>query len=282
MKNNIISNGLLNGKKGIIIGIGNKDSIAYSIAKECSENGAELILTYLNDSFKKRVEPISKELKNVYGIFECDVSIPDHIDNLYEFVSKIWSNVDFIVHAVAFSDKNELTGRYINTSLKNFLNSMHISCYSLTNLAKVFEPIMINRNNSSSIITLTYYGSEKVMPHYNVMGVCKAALEASVKYLAVDMGQNGIRVNSISAGPIKTLAASGIGDFNYILNWNKNNSAMRRNVSQDEVGKAALFLLSDLSTAVTGENLHVDCGYHVIGMKAVDAPDIILKKDIKE
>jgi enoyl-[acyl-carrier protein] reductase I len=264
---------LLQGKRGIIFGVANDKSIAYSIAKECFENGAEIILTYLNDVFKKRVEPISKSL-NVKAIFQCDASKPEDIENLYEEVSKIWDKIDFIVHAVAFSDKNELNGRYINTSLNNFLNSMHVSCYSLTNIARVFEPLMINKTCSSSIITLTYYGAEKVMPNYNVMGVCKAALEASVKYLASDMGQYGIRVNAISAGPIRTLASSGISDFNYILEWNKNNSPMKRNVTQDEVGKSALFLLSDLSSGVTGENIHVDCGYHIVGMKTVDAPDI--------
>jgi enoyl-[acyl-carrier protein] reductase I len=259
----------VDGKKGIIIGIGNKDSIAYSIAKYLNANGAEMILTYLNDSFKKRVEPIAKELSNSL-IFECDVSKPEDIQSLFYEVSKIWSKIDFIVHAVAFSDKKELTGRYINTSLDNFLNSMNISCYSLTNIAKIFEPLLENNDSSSSIITLTYYGSEKVMPHYNVMGVCKAALEASVRYLASDMGRKGVRVNAISAGPIKTLAASGIGDFNYILDWNKNNSPARKNVTQDEVAAVALFLISNLARAITGENIHVDHGYHVVGMKAVD------------
>jgi enoyl-[acyl-carrier protein] reductase I len=272
-----MNSNLLKGKKGIIFGIANERSIAYSIAKNCYENGAELVLTYLNDAFKKRVEPIAESFccKN---IFECDVSNECDITKLFNEVSKIWDKVDFVVHAVAFSDKNELTGRYIETSLNNFLNSMNISCFSLTGVARIFEPLL-KKSSSGSILTLSYYGAEKVMPHYNVMGVCKAALEASVKYLAMDMGINGIRVNSISAGPIRTLASSGIGDFNYILQWNQFNSPLRRNVTQDEVGKAALFLLSDHGSGVTGENLHVDCGYHVVGMKAVDAPDISKVKD---
>ena len=273
----INNNKILSGKRGIIFGIANDKSIAYSIAKHAHENGAELILTYLNDAFKKRVDPIASQFSNS-KTFHCDVSDQNQIDQLFLDVSKIWDSVDFIVHAVAFSDKNELTGRYIHTSLENFLNSMHISCYSLTNIARVFEPLMKNNNSSSSILTLTYYGAEKVMPHYNVMGVCKAALEASVKYLASDMGANGIRVNAISAGPIRTLASSGINDFNYILEWNKNNAPLRRNVTQDEVGKAALLLLSDLGSGITGENIHVDCGYHVVGMKAIDAADIEYKK----
>jgi enoyl-[acyl-carrier protein] reductase I len=268
-----MSSKLLSGKKGIIFGVANEKSIAYSIAKHAYENGAELAFTYLNDAFKKRVDPIAQKFSDS-KVFECDVSKPGHIESLFQEISKIWDRVDFIVHAVAFSDKNELTGRYIDTSLENFLSSMHISCYSLTHIARVFEPLMKNDHCGASILTLTYYGAEKVMPHYNVMGVCKAALEASVKYLAVDMGGKGIRVNAISAGPIRTLASSGIGDFNYILDWNKNNSPLRRNVTQDEVGKAALLFLGDLGSGITGENLHVDCGYHVIGMKVVDAPDI--------
>lgn len=269
---------LMQNKKGLIIGVANDRSIAYSIAKLCKENGAEIILTYLNETFKKRVEPIANQL-NASAIFECDVSQEGHIEQLFTDISKIWDNIDFIVHAVAFSDKKELTGRYIETSLPNFLNSMHVSCYSFTHLARVFEPILKKSTQGSSILTLTYYGAEKVMPHYNVMGICKAALEASVKYLAMDMGPNNIRVNAISAGPIRTLASAGIGDFNYILDWNKYNSPMRRNVTTEEVAKSALYLLSDLGSGTTGENIHVDCGYHVVGMKTVDAPDITVNKN---
>lgn len=262
---------LMQGKKGLILGVANDKSIAWSIAELCAQNGAEIILTYPSDIFKKRVEPLAAKLSNISPL-QCDVAIQGDIEKLFEEVKKKWDHVDFIVHAIGFSDKNELTGRYINTSLPNFLNSMHISCYSFTHIARIFEPLMIG---GGSLLTLTYYGAEKVMPHYNVMGVCKAALEASVKYLAVDMGPHNIRVNAISAGPIKTLAASGIGDFNYILDWNKNNSPLRRNVTQKDVAGAALFLLSDLGKGTTGENLHVDCGYHIVGMKAVDAPDIV-------
>lgn len=261
---------LMEGKRGIILGVANEKSIAWAIAEICAQHGAEIILTYPSDIFKKRVEPLATKLGG--QSMQCDVSTEGAVEKLYENVKAHgWETIDFIVHAVAFSDKNELTGRYINTSLPNFLNSMHISCYSFTHVARVFEPLMVD---GGSLLTLTYYGAEKVMPHYNVMGICKAALEASIKYLAVDMGPNNIRVNGISAGPIKTLAASGIGDFNYILDWNKYNSPLRRNVTTKDVAGAALFLLSGLGSGTTGENVHVDCGYHTIGMKAVDAPDI--------
>jgi enoyl-[acyl-carrier protein] reductase I len=265
---------LMKGKKGLILGLANEQSIAWSIAELLNQHGAEMAFTYVNDTIKKRVVPLAAKLNDKFPTFQCDVSKEQEIENLYTELNSIgWDKLDFIVHAVAFSDKNELTGRYINTSKENFLNSMNISCYSLTAISRVFEPMMI-KNGSGSIITLTYYGAEKVMPHYNVMGVCKAALEASVKYLAVDMGPKNIRVNGISAGPIRTLSSAGIGDFRYILDWNKNNAPMRRNVTQAEVAGSALYLLSDLGSGTTGEIIHVDCGYNVIGMKAVDAPDI--------
>ncbi len=265
---------LMVGKRGLILGLANEQSIAWAIAESLAEQGAELCCTYPNDTMKKRVVPLTAKLNERFPTFQCDVSKDGEIENLYnEMISAGWDKLDFIVHAVAFSDKNELTGRYITTSKDNFLNSMNISCYSLTAISRIFEPMMV-KNGSGSIITLTYYGAEKVMPHYNVMGICKAALEASVKYLAVDMGPNNIRVNGISAGPIRTLSSAGIGDFRYILDWNKNNAPMRRNVTQSEVAGATLYLLSDMGSGTTGEILHVDCGYNVIGMKAVDAPDI--------
>lgn len=261
---------LMKGKRGLILGLANEQSIAWAIAELLTQHGAEIAFTYVNDMIKKRVVPLAARLNESFPTFQCDVSKSEEIESLYnQLIEKGWDKLDFIVHAVAFSDKNELTGRYINTSKDNFSNSMNISCYSLTEISRVFEPMMV-KNGSGSIITLTYYGAEKVMPHYNVMGICKAALEASIKYLAVDMGPNNIRVNGISAGPIRTLSASGIGDFRYILDWNKNNAPMRRNVTQMEVAGAALYLLSDLGSGTTGEILHVDCGYNVIGMKAVD------------
>ncbi|MCR4266726.1 enoyl-ACP reductase FabI [Nitratireductor sp. ZSWI3] len=263
-------NGLMAGKRGLILGVANNRSIAWGIAKACATQGAELALTYQGDALKKRVEPLAEELGAMVA-GHCDVTDMDSVDAVFETVRKAWGRLDFVVHAVAFSDKDELTGRYVETSRDNFLRSMDISVYSLTAVAKRAEPLM---TDGGSILTLTYYGAEKVMPHYNVMGVAKAALEASVRYLAVDLGGNNIRVNAISAGPIKTLAASGIGDFRYILRWNEYNSPLKRVVTTDEVGDSALYLLSHLSRGVTGEVLHVDSGYHVVGMKAVDAPDI--------
>ncbi|AVA20579.1 enoyl-ACP reductase FabI [Rhizobium sp. LEGMi198b] len=267
--------GLMAGKRGVILGVANNRSIAWGIAKACSEAGAEIALTWQGDALKKRVEPLAQEL-GAFMAGHCDVTEPATIDAVIDSLEAKWGKIDFVVHAIAFSDKDELTGRYVDTSRDNFARTMDISVYSLLAVAQRAERIM---NDGGSIITLTYYGAEKVMPNYNVMGVAKAALEASVRYLAVDLGGRGIRVNAISAGPIKTLAAAGIGDFRYILKWNEYNAPLKRTVSIDEVGNSALYLLSDLSTAVTGEVHHVDSGYHAIGMKAVDAPDIAVIKD---
>ncbi|MBP1850326.1 enoyl-ACP reductase FabI [Rhizobium halophytocola] len=267
--------GLMAGKRGVIMGVANNRSIAWGIAKACREAGAEIALTWQGDALKKRVEPLAAELDALMA-GDCDVTDLASIDAVFENIEKAWGKIDFVVHAIAFSDKDELTGRYIDTSRENFARSMDISVYSFTAVAKRAERIM---NDGGSLMTLTYYGAEKVMPHYNVMGVAKAALEASVRYLAVDMGARGIRVNAISAGPIKTLAASGIGDFRYILKWNEYNSPLKRTVTTDEVGRSGVYLLSDLSTGVTGEVHHVDSGYHTVGMKAVDAPDISVVKD---
>lgn len=261
---------LLKGKRGLIMGLANNKSIAWGIAKACHDAGAELAFTYMGDAFKKRVEPLANSI-NVTNIYDCDAGDSESLEHVFSALEAEWGNLDFVVHAIGFSDKEELRGRYVDTSFKNFQMTMDISVYTFTAITQRAEKLM---NNGGSILTLTYYGAEQVMPHYNVMGVAKAALEASVKYLAEDFGKDGIRVNAISAGPIKTLAASGIGDFRYILKWNELNSPLRRNVTQDEVGKTAVYLLSDLSSGVTGENLHVDAGYHVVGMKAVDAPDI--------
>ncbi|MBH5361938.1 SDR family oxidoreductase [Wolbachia endosymbiont of Kradibia gibbosae] len=257
---------LLQGKKGLITGIINKRSIACGIAKALSEHGAELAITYQNEIIKEKLLPIADEL-NVELILHCDVSNEKIVDNTFEIIEKKWGTLDFLVHAIAFSDKNELDGKYVNTSLNNFLNAMHISCYSFTALAQRAEKMM---SGGGSLLTLSYYGAEKVMPNYNVMGLCKAALEASVKYIACDLGPQNIRVNAISAGPIRTLASSGISDFHFISEWNRNNSPLRRNVTIEDVGKAALYLLSNLSSGTTGEILHVDSGYNVVGMKVVD------------
>ncbi|MBC7313271.1 MAG: enoyl-ACP reductase FabI [Rhizobium sp.] len=267
--------GLMAGKRGIIMGVANNRSIAWGIAKACHEQGAEIAFTWQGEALKKRVEPLAQEL-DAFMAGDCDVTNLDSIDAVFKNLEDKWGKIDFVVHAIAFSDKDELTGRYIETTRDNFARTMDISVYSFTAVAARAEKIM---NDGGSIITLTYYGAEKVMPHYNVMGVAKAALEASVRYLAVDMGGRGIRVNAISAGPIKTLAASGIGDFRYILKWNEYNSPLKRNVTTDEVGRSGMYLLSDLSTGVTGEVHHVDSGYHTVGMKAVDAPDISVAKE---
>jgi len=268
-------NGLMAGKRGVILGVANNRSIAWGIAKALVAEGAEIALTYQGEALKKRVEPLAAELgATVVG--HCDVTDLETVDNVFAEVGRLWDKIDFVVHAIAFSDKDELTGRYVDTTRDNFLRTMDISVFSLTAVAKRAEPLMAE---GGSILTLTYYGAEKVMPHYNVMGVAKAALEASVRYLAVDLGSNNIRVNAISAGPIKTLAASGIGDFRYILKWNEYNAPLKRVVTIEEVGDSALYLLSRLSRGVTGEVLHVDSGYHVVGMKAVDAPDISVVGD---
>ena len=252
------------------MGLANNRSIAWGVAKALADAGAEVGFTYQGEALKKRVEPLAEQLGGqVFG--DCDVGDPASIDAVFAEIEKTWGKMDFLVHAIGFSDKNELTGRYVDTSADNFAKTMDISVYSFTAVAQRAEKLM---TDGGSLLTMTYYGAEKVMPNYNAMGVAKAALEASVMYLAVDLGNQNIRVNAISAGPIKTLAASGIGDFRYILKWNEYNSPLKRTVTIDEVGNSALYLLSDLSSAVTGEILHVDSGYHNVGMKAVDAPDI--------
>ncbi len=267
---------LMAGKRGLIMGVANNRSIAWGIAKAVVAQGAEVALTFQGDALKKRVEPLAAELGSKV-VLPCDVTDKASVDALFAELGRIWGRLDFLVHAIAFSDKNELDGRYVDTSEANFTQTMLVSCFSLTALAQRAEKLM---TNGGSIITLTYYGAEKVMPHYNVMGVAKAALEASVRYLASDLGKTGIRVNAISAGPIKTLAASGISDFRYILRWNEYNSPLRRTVTIEDVGGAGVYLLSDLSRGVTGEIHHVDAGYHVQGMKNEDAPDIsVVKSD---
>ncbi|MCB1382512.1 MAG: enoyl-ACP reductase FabI [Notoacmeibacter sp.] len=264
------TSGLMAGKRGLIMGLANNRSIAWGIAKSCVDAGAEVALTYQGDAMKKRVEPLAAELgAHVAG--HCDVGDQASIDAVFAGLEAKWGKLDFLVHAIGYSNKDELDGRYIETTRENFLMTMDISVYSFTAVAKAAEPLM---KDGGSMLTLTYYGAEKVMPHYNVMGVAKAALEASVQYLAVDMGRHNIRCNAISAGPIKTLAASGIGDFRYVLKWNEYNSPLKRTTTIEEVGDSALYLLSDLGRGTTGEVLHVDSGYHVVGMKAVDAPDI--------
>jgi enoyl-[acyl-carrier protein] reductase I len=260
----------MNGKRGLIMGLANDKSIAWGIAKACADAGADLCFSYQGEAIKKRVGPLAERVGSDYMI-ECDVSQVSDLDLLFTNIEEKWGALDFVVHAIGFSDKAELRGRYVDTSHDNFARTMDVSVYSFTAIAQRAEKLM---PEGGSMLTLTYYGAEQVMPHYNVMGVAKAALEASVMYLAEDLGKDGIRVNAISAGPIKTLAASGIGDFRYIMKWNELNSPLRRNVNIEDVGKSALYLLSDLSSGVTGEVLHVDAGYHVVGMKAVDAPDI--------
>ncbi|MDF1747401.1 MAG: enoyl-ACP reductase FabI [Alphaproteobacteria bacterium] len=257
---------LMAGKKGVILGVANDKSIAWGIAKACAAAGAELAFTYQGEALEKRVRPLADSLGSKI-VLPCDVTNEDSMDAVFETLKSEFGELDFMVHGIAFSDKDELKGHYLQTSRANFLRTMDISCYSLTALAQRAAPLM---TKGGSILTLTYYGAERVMPHYNVMGVAKAALEASVRYLASDMGASGIRVNAISAGPIKTLAASGIGDFRYILKWNELNSPLRRNVTIDEVGNSGLYFLSDLSSGVTGEVHHVDSGYHTVGMVAVD------------
>jgi enoyl-[acyl-carrier protein] reductase I len=258
------------GKRGLVMGVANERSIAWGIAKTAAEHGAELAFTYQGDALLKRLEPLAQSVGSD-TIMQCDVTEDSSIEEAFALIRKKWGKLDFLVHAVAYSDKEELKGEYVNTTRDNFLRTLDISCYSFTSVAKHAADLM---ENGGSLLTLSYYGSERVMPHYNVMGVAKAALEASVRYLAVDLGGQGIRVNGLSAGPMKTLAASGIGDFRYILKWNQYNSPLKRNVTLDDVGGAAMYLLSDLASGVSGEIHHVDCGYNIVGMKAVDAPDI--------
>lgn len=262
---------LMAGKRGLIMGVANDHSIAWGISKVLAAHGAELAFSYAGESFEKRVRPLAAELNSNF-LIPCDVSKEGDIPAAFATIKEQWGHLDFVVHAIAYADKNELKGHYKDTSRSNFLNSMNISCYSFTEVCR--EAAALMPETGGSLLTLTYYGAEKVMPHYNVMGVSKAALEASVRYLAVDLGQKNIRVNAISAGPIKTLAAAGIGDFRYILKWNQYNSPLRRNTSLEDVGGSGLYLLSDLSSGVTGEIHYVDSGYNVIGMKSVDAPDI--------
>src|SRR6195256_4293240 len=267
--------GLMHGKRGVILGVANNRSIAWGIAKACHSAGAEVAFTWQGDALKKRVEPLAKELNGML-IGHCDVTEPATIDAAFDVVREKWGKIDFVVHAIAFSDKDQLDGRYLEPPADNFSQTMLISCYSLTAIAQRAEKLM---PDGGAILTLTYYGAEKWMPHYNVMGVAKAALEASVRHLAADLGEKKIRVNAISAGPIKTLAASGIGDFRYILKWNEHNAPLRRSVTTEEVGDTAVYFLSDLSRAVTGEIHHVDAGYHIVGMKHPDAPDIVVGKE---
>ena len=264
------ANGLLTGRRGLVMGVANERSIAWGIARVAAANGAELAFSYQADNLRKRVEPLAASVGSDM-VLPCDVTNDESVDRLFEAMAARWDRLDFLVHAIAYSDKDELTGGYIETSADNFARTMQVSCYSFTVLARRAAPLMAA---GGSLLTMTYYGAEKVVPHYNVMGPAKAALEASVRALAVDLGRAGVRVNAISAGPIRTLAASGIGDFRYILKWNEYNAPLKRTVTTEEVGKAALFLLSDLASGVTGEILHVDAGYHVVGMKAADAPDI--------
>ena len=258
------------GKRGLVMGVANERSIAWGIAKTAAEHGAELAFTYQGDALLKRLEPLARSVGSD-TIMQCDVTEDRSIEDTFTSIRQKWGKLDFLVHAIAYSDKEELKGEYVNTTRDNFLRTLDISCYSFTSVAKHAADLM---ENGGSLLTLSYYGSERVMPHYNVMGVAKAALEASVRYLAVDLGGQGIRVNGLSAGPMKTLAASGIGDFRYILKWNQYNSPLKRNVTLDDVGGAAMYLLSDLASGVSGEIHHVDCGYNIVGMKAVDAPDI--------
>jgi len=262
--------GLMAGKKGLIMGVANDRSLAWGIAKAAHDQGAELAFTYQGEALEKRVTPLAESIGSSL-VLPCDVTEQDSIDAVFDTLEKKWGKLDFLLHAIAFSDKEELKGKYVDTSFDNFQRTMNISCYSFTALAKKAAPLM---KDGGSLLTLTYYGAERVMPHYNVMGVAKAALEASVRYLAMDLGDQNIRVNAMSAGPVKTLAASGIGDFRYILKWNQYNSPLRRNVTLEDIGGAGLYLLSGLSSGVTGEVHHVDSGYHVVGMKRADAPDI--------
>jgi enoyl-[acyl-carrier protein] reductase I len=261
---------LMAGKRGLIMGVANERSIAWGIAKTVANAGAELAFTFQGEALGKRVKPLARSVDSDF-VLECDVTNEQSLDSVFARIADTWQRLDFVVHAIGATDPAALRGKYVDTTRANFIRTLDISCFSFTDLARRATPLM---PNGGSLLTLTYYGAERVMPNYNVMGVAKAALEASVRYLAVDLGGQNIRVNAISAGPIKTLAASGIGDFRYILKWNQYNSPLKRNVSIEDVGGAGLYLLSDLGAGVTGEVHHVDCGYHVVGMKAVDAPDI--------
>ena len=274
MEQEKLNNGIMNGKRGIVMGVANDRSIAWGIAEAVAKQGAEIAFTYQGDALEKRVRPLAEQVGSSI-IIPCDVSSDEAIDETFNLLKEKWDTIDFVVHAIAYSDKEELKGEYVDTTRENFYKTMDISVYSFTAVAQRAAKMM---PNGGSMITLTYYGAEKVMPHYNVMGVAKAALESSVRYLAADLGNDKIRVNSLSAGPIKTLAASGIGDFRYILKWNQYNSPLRRNVTLNDVGGCGVYLLSDLSAGVTGETHHVDCGYHVVGMKAIDAPDMSPEK----
>ena len=253
------------------MGVANDRSIAWGIAQVLAQSGAELAFTFQGEAFAKRLKPLAEKVNSTI-VVPCDVEEKDSINSVFSTLKQHWGSIDFLVHSLAYSDKDELSGRYVDTTSENFSRTMDISCFSFTAVAKAAYPLMVDRGGS--MITLTYYGAERVLPNYNVMGVAKAALEASVRYLAEDLGSQNIRVNALSAGPMKTLAASGIGDFRYILKWNEHNSPLRRNVSPDDVGGSGMYLLSDLSSGVTGETHHVDCGYNIVGMKAVDAPDI--------
>jgi enoyl-[acyl-carrier protein] reductase I len=265
-----VSSAFMAGKRGLVMGVANERSIAWGIAKAAHAQGAELAFTFQGEALEKRVRPLAASIGSEL-VLPCDVTDDASIDAVFATLAEKWGRLDFVVHAIAYSDKDELKGKYVETSAENFSRTMFISCYSFTAIARRAAPLM---TEGGSLLTLTYYGAERVMPHYNVMGVAKAALEASVRYLAVDLGGANIRVNALSAGPMKTLAASGIGDFRYILKWNQYNSPLKRNVTLEDIGGSGIYLLSDLSSGVTGEVHHVDCGYHVVGMKAVDAPDI--------
>ena len=269
------ASGLMRGRRGLIMGVANSRSLAWGIARACRSHGAEVALTYQGDALRKRVEPLAAEIGALL-VGHCDVGEPATIDAAFEALKAAWGDLDFVVHAIAFSDRDQLDGRYVDTTPENFAQTLLISCYSFTAVAQRAEKMM---PRGGSLLTLTYYGAEKWIPHYNVMGVAKAALEASVCYLAADLGSKNIRVNAISAGPIKTLAAAGVGDFRYILKWNEQNAPLRRNVTTEEVGDTAVYLLCDMSRGVTGEIHHVDAGYHIIGMKHPDATDIIVNKD---
>jgi enoyl-[acyl-carrier protein] reductase I len=270
--NSIPAGTLMQGKRGLIMGVANDKSIAWGITQYLAAQGAELAFTFQGEALERRVRPLAESVGGKL-VLPCDVTDMESVDSVFATLEKEWGTIDFLVHAIAFSDKEQLKGRYVDTSLDNFLMTMNISVYSFTAIAQRAAKLM---PNGGSILTLTYLGAERVMPHYNVMGVAKSALETSVKYIAVDLGRDNIRVNAISAGPIKTLAAMGIGDFRYILKWNEYNAPLKRNTTISDVGGAALFLLSELGSGTTGECMHVDCGYHVVGMKAIDAPDIAL------
>ena len=270
----MINTSLMKNKKGLVMGVANERSIAWGIAKTLSNSGAEVALTYQGEVLKKRVGPLAKEI-NSSIVLECNVENENNISKVFNEIKKKWKVIDFVVHAIAFSNREELKGKYLNTTKDNFKRTMDISCYSFTAVAREAEKIM---TNGGALLTLSYFGSEKFMPHYNVMGIAKSALEASIKYLAKDLGKRKIRVNALSPGPIKTLAASAIGDFNYILKWNENNSPLKRNITADDISGSAIYFLSDLSSGVTGEIHHVDAGYNIIGMKDADSPDIFEKK----